>query len=370
MAHTWLRFTAAMINGVLAFVVMCTYEGAVCGQKKAHNDVNNESALILMRSNEGRLGDQILFYTAAKWYSWNWGIPFFHARSHHLKDFILDPEDGIYPFYTEKLFDGEKVIASGVQYDSSKSILYKLPFSRACGCVFRMLRHPGEYKHFLERIRDIIKPKYKVTKTVIPQHAISVAVHIRKGSGTDQHQSNLKQLFTDKFLSDRYYTEQIRRVSEYFNDQSLYVYLFSDYADVTIIKKYYESALSDKKNIIIDCNKNDQDDTFLTETGNMVGRGLRSRNIGELYGDAYKDTIISDLYSMASFDCLIRSHSHFAQSAELLGEHKIVVSPNQVYWDKEKDEVIVRTINFFIKDREWCARAVQRAYNNKNGRKR
>jgi hypothetical protein len=47
---------------------------------------------------------------------------------------------------------------------------------------------------------------------------------------------------------------------------------------------------------------------------------------------------LRDFFSMAQFDCLIRSESHYSIAAQLIGNHKLVISPSRFHSEINHDE--------------------------------
>ncbi|MCX5925451.1 MAG: hypothetical protein NT124_04145 [Candidatus Dependentiae bacterium] len=116
----------------------------------------------------------------------------------------------------------------------------------------------------------------------------------------------------------------------YFNRKLLYVYLFTASSQSLHLKQKYMDALADRKNIVFDSRES---------------------------GNDHMNSILDDLYSMADFDCLIRPQSGFSKTAQLLGDHKLIIYPTEARWDDNLKEVIVDNVEFYIKDPGWCQNA-------------
>jgi hypothetical protein len=59
--------------------------------------------------------------------------------------------------------------------------------------------------------------------------------------------------------------------------------------------------------------------------------------------------VIDDYWNMAQFDCLIRAASNFSRSAQLLGDHKIILFPKHAGWIDDKNIVDVVGIALYNK---------------------
>ncbi len=52
-------------------------------------------------------------------------------------------------------------------------------------------------------------------------------------------------------------------------------------------------------------------------------------------GNRHDLNVMDDFFALLDFDCLIRPDSNFSICAEILGNHKVVVSPENVTWETE-----------------------------------
>ena len=122
--------------------------------------------------------------------------------------------------------------------------------------------------------------------------------------------------FPLKFPPEQYYVDQIKRISKLFDDVPLFVYIFTDDSSPLGLVEKIKKAVN-KNNITFAC---------------------RNR------GNVHYAHVVEDFYNMSRFDCLIRSGSHFAIAAQLLGSHKIIIYPKHWQWVGKKlviDEVFI-----------------------------
>lgn len=170
---------------------------------------------------------------------------------------------------------------------------------------------------FWQEMRAMITPITPIKKVALPHDIITVAVHIRRGSGKDKplfaeqdkaslakapsHQKYLDLNWPDKSPSVNFYIDQIKKLSALLDGQRMYVYIFTD-------------------------DKNPQD---LVE---RIDAALGMLNVELDYRKEQVDAV-DDFFAMTEFDCLIRSNSNFSKCVEPLGDYKIVIYPKHAYWD-------------------------------------
>lgn len=103
-----------------------------------------------------------------------------------------------------------------------------------------------------------------------------------------------------KFLPDEYYIAQIKHLADTMSDKKLYVFLFTDNPNPPLLVTQFTRAVG-RINVTIHSN-------------------CSKKTI-------HLDSILNDFFSLIKYDCLIRSESNFSLMAELLGNHKMVLSP-------------------------------------------
>jgi hypothetical protein len=180
-------------------------------------------------------------------------------------------------------------------------------------------------KLFVLSLKKLILPKKDFIFPQLPKNCVTVALHVRKGSGpdfpllSDQKNENPDKIYADrrhplKFPPDSFYVNQLKRIYEVLGQIPLYVYIFTDYAHPEKLAKKYTQALGIS------------DITF----------DFRKKNIDS---DA---TTIEDFFFMLNFDCLIRPWSSYSISAEILGDFTIIIGPVHSFWAGTK--LIIDTI--------------------------
>lgn len=169
---------------------------------------------------------------------------------------------------------------------------------------------------FLSKLRQLIAPIDNLQLIHPPKKIRSVAVHVRKGGGFDwplltekkpadqdsPHYSDVA--WPTKFPPDSFYINQIIRLSEIFNDEPLYVYIFTDHTNPQHLIDIFKKRVN-KPNIKYDCRQQ---------------------------GNHHTKNILEDLFSIPLYDYLIRGGSNFARVAQLIGNHKMVFYPTKCEW--------------------------------------
>lgn len=173
---------------------------------------------------------------------------------------------------------------------------------------------------FRNELRKQIAPREKLNLTRPPKGKRSVAIHIRRGGGfdwpllTEKTAGDKPSLhyadaaWPTKFPPNSFYIEQLIKLSEMFNDEPLYAYIFTDDVDpqhlVDLIKKEVN-----KPNIEYGCRQK---------------------------GNHHTKNVLDDLFSLSLYDCLIRGGSNFPRIAQLIGNHQVVLYPMKCEWIEGK----------------------------------
>lgn len=299
----------------------------------------------------GRFGDNLFCYVKAKYLAHKYKLPFL------LKPFAYSEKFKMYDLERNTKSYGRSVRVTSEQPFGAidKESVYSVSFHCEINGWDKLYidtwKEIYEDKLFLNHLRDMLSLKNQQNVVIPTQDMVSVAVHVRRPSGGDLHHGqangklrslqlydvsnlinkydfhkfrgeawahNIDACFHFKFLPDQYYIDQIRYISERFNDTPMYVFIFTDYHNPQELVNCYKTVVG-KSNIIFE---------------------TRSST----------DLVAEDMISMTYFDCLIRSDSNFAQMAEFLGNHKLIISPKDFAWYQDKDgqDCLVVTDRFII----------------------
>lgn len=347
----------------------------------------SNQALIVNHTGEGRLGDHIMGYSKAKLLAFKYNVPFALVPFENAHYFVLS-YGNTYKNALKRIF--YKIFGKKVWVNDENELSKALKkITRPTRFVIHQLTRLNEhnatnivrdfhanawatsilyeytilYPEFGKQLRAMLQPIVPVTFVTPPPGQISVAVHLRKGGGYDplllsqQYYETNPNLVTykqfivndcsqndlyesipncstslnlsfadvvwpDKFPPEQYYADQIKNLSNFFDNVPLYVYVFTDDQNPSILTRRLASAVR-KNNITFDC-----------------------RSIGDT-------SILDDWYSMAHFDCLIRSGSHFAYTNQCIGNHKIIVYPLHLKWIDHKTLVVDR-VGVTLREKNIC----------------
>lgn len=307
------------------------------------NHSASQSAVTYLGIDEwgGRLGDMLLMYVKAKWV----------AHQHKLPLLIR-------PFkYWDQLalYDREQHLTQDIEEHCKKKIITCYdgseivdPRKFSMDATFYQVHyyyHPAHWgeiqkkydsqeiagwkevlkdKEFMQELKKCIAPRYQMNIPALPQDKLTVAVHIRTGEGYDNPRAS-RQLYNINELDQtvvrpqghavdisfplkvpplQYYVDQIVRLSDLCKDVPMYVHIYTDSHDPVVIMNLIEKAVN-KNNITFDCRDE---------------------------GNHHSSNVLEDIFAMAQYQCLIRSGSNYPQVSQLIGNHKIVISPLSAKW--------------------------------------
>ena len=275
----------------------------------------------------GRIGDRLMLYVKALWIADKFNIPFHHqpfsfltdhAQNYSIDDFLnLSLSNEIENAEAQPLVE----IKNSKSINPLANVAYLISYYYKAE-EWEDALHVDTWKGlidneiFLEKLRKYIAPTFEFEKINLPADRISVALHVRKGSGSElplylklpNSRSYADKLWPKKFVSDEYFISQIKYVSEQLNNQPIYVHIFTDFHNPKQIAEKYKNAIN-KPNITYGCRE---------------------------VGNEHCTHTLEDLFNMASFDYLIRGGSNYAQIAHLIGKYKMVVYPRHVRWHGNK----------------------------------
>ncbi len=264
----------------------------------------------------GRLGDNLLDYTHAKWISYKWGIPLLFQTFEYSDQFVFDDlEEKLTPeneaLYSKKTLDSLSQLDNEVAADT----LYFL--AHACDSYDEYIFN-GSYGTFVpvdwndeifrNMMRALIAPKHPLNLITPPSNVISVALHYRTGGGFVWDTDALKRALPLRFPDTSYYINQLNKLYLLVRRESLYVHIFTDHPKPEEIRALFKHYFP-YPNIKFECRVN---------------------------GNRHDANVLEDLFSMMNFDCLIRPMSHYSITASHLGNFKIEFFPTHGYWNDNK----------------------------------
>lgn len=290
-----------------------------------------------------QMGDDIMEVCMAKLLSMKYGIAFYHSKFMHHQLFKLDELDQKLPDNIQPreaiMVHGEHNVASNKDRDV---LLYTTVRTRV------NYVSPEEYaiikKDFQLKENPPVKP--------LPEGMIPVSVHIRSGNGGGAHydgEKSSEQLFDydraqvfynnnfesfpfdyegyqrsnghlirkrssvdrmpgweTRFPPLQFYIDQIIKISDDLGNPPLYVSICTDDRQPEVVVDTIRNAVN-RPNIIIDW---------------------------EDYRDlSFTDRVWRDLHILSRADILVRPQSNFSKTAELIGNHKMIIYPLAHRWD-------------------------------------
>lgn len=155
-------------------------------------------------------------------------------------------------------------------------------------------------KSFRDKLREMIAiPDSAIIQQLLPpKDRLSVALHIRTGNLWDTEGN--KKTWYYKFPDLDFYAQSLKKLHDLFDRQALFVHLFTD-------------------------------DPYPVELVQQLMQKVDRPAIRFRYPrtNSPLKLILEDLMAMKEYDCLIRGMSAFAQVAQIIGNHKVVLYPKK-----------------------------------------
>lgn len=298
----------------------------------------HQSALTFL-ANVGRFGDNITNYIKSKWLAHKYGIPFYFSSFPQSNFLMAHTAETRYTPAIEKRYRHKVTVYS--EHDITTVTEPVIFVTNAHTHItlengeevfaFRDFSH-DLYKKllndetFFQEIKLLLQPSGPMPLLDLPKDTITVAVHVRKGSGPDgplysqqlfdeddnsvtsSEQASMHGMFSDKqspkkFPPEQYYIDQIKKLSELIDHKPMYVYLFTDHRNPKVLIERFQRVIM-LSNI-----------TFVSKDSSSS-----------------HDSMVNDFYNMAQFDCLIRPDSCFSYCSQLIGNHMFVFYPESACW--------------------------------------
>lgn len=325
-------------NNNIWLLLLCTITFATISAKSA----------ITFRHNGGRLGDVLLDFAKNFYIAYKYDLDLYlDDNLPYVQDFMLDREisrlsEATNQFYFKNLIHNDAQIESGRDYILYNSACYIAVDGVSNLDLFHghMFQCSIEQPEFGNKIRRFLTPKIDFSFE-FPKDQISVAMHIRKGGGFDHPLASelyrpvtrndnatrtSKYQFVDrdqpfKFPPEQYYVDQLIFLHALLEQQPLYVFLFTDDREPQHIVERIQEKLSEHNitNITFDYRKTE---------------------------NAHNLNIIEDISFMSRFEYLIKSGSHYPWIAQMIGNHKAIISPVQYQWEGDYLNIIEAEIIF------------------------
>lgn len=270
--------------------------------------------VIQTKPNKCRLGDQFCTFARALYFSYLYDLPLVVTEFDHSNLFQLSL------LFPSKLknphsFKESITIRRHQEIDpEAKDTLYLVPYlvdNFIEGTTNREVSTPDFNDHdYMYLLKSALTPLKPPTLHLPPEGCTSIAVHLRTGEGYDTTTS--KKLVPYKFLSKSSALNMLNSLlSQIPGDESIYVHIFSDVQNPKKMLKWFRD------------------------------NGPKHVTWGTTLDNLSSDAAISDLYSMASFDYIIRPSSNFSLWSLILGNHKLALITTRAHYDEMLKETVV-----------------------------
>jgi len=277
----------------------------------------------------GRFGDNLLSYAHAKWIAYKYNLPFLYKPFIYSDRLVLHGQESL---YTDEKKESFKNIISLhnehiIKQLAGLSALLVVPYFPESkwelktgisfsGGAWHHFRVDWSDNGFIQALKEIVIPCEPFRSMSLPEDRITVAVHVRRGGNYDA--SGTISGFPLKFLNDDFFISQISNLYNCFNQQPLYVYIFTDdNCPAQIMDKFKMSFIG--CDLQFDCRQQGNCDTA---------------------------NVLEDFFALQKFDCLIHSESNFSWLAARLGRHLVSIYPDS--FCKINDGIIYDNINVLI----------------------
>jgi len=287
----------------------------------------------------GRLGDKLVSYIHAKWLAYKFGLKMLYRPFEYSDKLMLSKIDEPFGRINRSYYGYIRPYkGSKPNYYNKSNVLFEICYFPECQ---EELIEPHPYYHFSVNYKDpefkallqkAISPIVELDTIKPPKDCISLAVQVRRNSGGFDYPLSFEVIeklgylpegkYTDfiyplKHPSDDYYIEQIKKASEFFNHQQMYLFIFTDDPKPALIVEKYRELLKDYNNIKFDYRKSDNGHQF---------------------------NVLEDLFSITNFDAFIRPASNLGFVASIIGNFKLVISPKT--HKKEGNKIIIDSVDF------------------------
>lgn len=267
----------------------------------------------------GRFGDSLVSYCHALWISYKFDLTLIYKPFKYSDQLLMHESDILYCPDSINQYTQALHINHALQYGVQLDTLYVVPFfceshiekdDPRCPFLFQV---DWKNEGFINELKRRICPHRGFELLNLPHDSITVAVHVRKGTGWDIPQfapsfEKLTEMHPLKWPPDSYYIEQIKYLMNVFPHQKLFIQLFTDHDKPQEIMEKYRTIINDSR---------------------ITWKCRNTNNRHDL-------NVLEDFFALTQFDCLIRNDSNFSIIASKLGNYKVLIAPWESQWEDEK----------------------------------
>lgn len=279
-------------------------------------DCAASSSAITWCRNEGRFGDQLVSYSRAQWLAYKYNIPLLYVPFNYSDQLMLHEKTNIFTKESKKLFPNIVHLPTQLNFDL-------LPDNNTLYVSYWKIETDIDWSNqgFVDTLRETIASRYPVQTITPPEGYVSIAVHVRNGGTFLSDTDAKRELCPLRFAPEEFFIDQIARLADMFENQKLYVYIFTDHKNPAYLQKKFKNALNNPR-IKFDCRRQD---------------------------NSHSSNVLEDFFSMMNFDCLVRPASNFSKFVQYVGYNKIVIFPSSSHKNAEGTRVI-DTISIHTRD--------------------
>ena len=193
--------------------------------------------------------------------------------------------------------------------DPNADLLYIIPFFPESVYERNCPRNPylfdvnWSHEGFRKALQKMIQPACPLNVLQIPQNCITVAVHVRVGTGFDIMPGQTYHDMTNgqplKWPPLAFYFDGLRAIASRFPDQKIYAFIFTDHDNPEEIMDLFMRSVEIDR-ITFDC---------------------------RMYDNKHNLNVLEDFFSLMQFDCLIRPDSNFSLMAGKINDYKMLIVP-------------------------------------------
>lgn len=271
-----------------------------------------QNVSVIQMKSGGRFGDNLLALAHALYFAQQNSYELLYSPFPYSDQLALDTIAKKYVDGAEKFFErlikypgGSAVLPSDLRAQI-RNLLFVIPYFPESCFEYTVSPQQNQFpvawedQKFKDALCKLVAPRNELNLIQPKKDKISVAVHARLGGGFDViGPGTNEKLLRYKIPHEEYYIEQIRKMSELCGHAPLYVFLFTDDRDPKGLMDRFRQKIG-IPSIEFDCRKED---------------------------NAHDKNVLEDFFSIAQFDCLIRSESCYSFMAEKIGDFSIVISP-------------------------------------------
>lgn len=276
----------------------------------------------------GRLGDQLIGYVKGKWIAHERDVPYYLSRFKNCELFSLAQNEQYLTKFIRRRRAPIEMLSDTMEFNG----LYFVPWEHAeahwsgsedIAFWGGMLDDTA----FRAHMREQLFPLIKLPRLLRQKQGLYVAIHVRRGSGTDNKTLCSKQRYNSiPKKAPRTYNDSASDISCPYKFPPLQYYIDC----INNLK-----SKTSKEITLLVCTDAKDPLPVMKEIHEATGLDVLAPEHCSLQTEDHEKELyypLRDMFLMAQCDCLIRSRSHFAQIAHLLGDFDMVYYPLACEW--------------------------------------